>query len=351
MIRSVQSLRFVFIMLVVMSHIYGKAFDFGGECGVAFFFVLSGFILSYAYHEQVIGRQFEHGRFLKRQLLKFYPLHLLTFIIMVLLDARLGVFFHWTKLVANLLLLQSWVPSDSFYFVANGLSWFLSDLLFFYVAFPLACRFLLTKPLRTLTIVSVIVLTAYVCLAVMIPDNMVNPLLYASPATRLIDFCIGILLFRFYKSERGSRTSDRISQMTACSQSALELLTVGMLVASFFVYELSPKGFRCASLFWIISPVVLYVFVSGDKGGGIVTRLLHHPMMLWLGGLTLEIYLIHWIVMRVFYSILLPYGIGEEERLLLPTLLATILIIIMAAWLTKRLFVQPIYTTLTKKTR
>jgi len=33
-IKNLQSLRFFFIMLVVMSHIIGKSFDFGGECGV-----------------------------------------------------------------------------------------------------------------------------------------------------------------------------------------------------------------------------------------------------------------------------------------------------------------------------
>ena len=46
MLRNVQALRFVFIMLIVMSHIIGRSFDFGGECGVSFFFMLSGYILS-----------------------------------------------------------------------------------------------------------------------------------------------------------------------------------------------------------------------------------------------------------------------------------------------------------------
>ena len=49
MIKTLQSLRFFFIMLVVLSHYIGTSFDFGGECGVSFFFVLSGFVLSLAY--------------------------------------------------------------------------------------------------------------------------------------------------------------------------------------------------------------------------------------------------------------------------------------------------------------
>ena len=34
MIHTLQSLRFIFIMLVVLSHYIGSSFDFGGECGV-----------------------------------------------------------------------------------------------------------------------------------------------------------------------------------------------------------------------------------------------------------------------------------------------------------------------------
>ena len=56
----------------------------------------------------------------------------LMFVILATLDYRLGQGAEWYKLLANLLLLQSWVPADSFYFVANGSSWFLCDILFFY---------------------------------------------------------------------------------------------------------------------------------------------------------------------------------------------------------------------------
>ena len=53
MIHTLQSLRFIFIMLVVLSHYIGSSFDFGGECGVSFFFMLSGFVLSLAYSERI----------------------------------------------------------------------------------------------------------------------------------------------------------------------------------------------------------------------------------------------------------------------------------------------------------
>ena len=44
MIETLQSLRFIFIMMIFMSHFAYRGigpFDAGGDCGVAFFFMLS----------------------------------------------------------------------------------------------------------------------------------------------------------------------------------------------------------------------------------------------------------------------------------------------------------------------
>lgn len=349
MIKSLQSLRFVFIMLVVMSHIIGKSFDFGGECGVSFFFLLSGFVLSYAYGGQVSAGTFQQRRFLQKQLSKFYPLHVVTFFVMMMLDARLGRFFGWEQLVANLLLLQSWVPSDNFYFVANGLSWFLSDLLFFYVAFPFAFRLLTGQPLRRLLVGAAVVLALYAGLAVSIPEGFINPLLYAAPWTRLLDFSIGILLYRLYASEAGQSFGSWLSRQPASAVTLMEFALVLAVVASFFVYEHSSLRFRCTALFWFVLPAVLYFFVASDKLAGGVTCLLHHPLMQWLGGISLEIYLTHWVFMRIFYGGLTSLGVGGEERTLPLVLLATVCLIIVVAYLTKRYFVDPVYAVLVKR--
>lgn len=349
MIQSLQSLRFVFIMLVVMSHIIGKSFDFGGECGVSFFFMLSGFILSYAYGQKIETGNFRQKNFLLKQLSKFYPLHLLTFIVMIALDARLGRFFSWDKLVANALLLQSWVPDDNFYFVGNGLSWFLSDLLFFYVMFPLLYRLLTKCKLSWLLVDGVFLLSLYVLLAISIPENLINPLLYASPLTRLLDFIIGILVYRFWTSETGQQQRQRIEALSSSAVTWLEFAMVAAVVVSFYVYEVSSLRFRCAALFWLVLPVVLLVFVKTDRQSGLVTRLLHQPWMLWLGGISLEIYLVHWVTMRVLYSVLTPFGLDEERRLWLPVVLLTLAVIFVMSFLTKRFFVTPVYNRLVKQ--
>lgn len=349
MIKNLNALRFVFIMLVVMSHVIGKSFDFGGECGVSFFFMLSGFILSYAYGGQVMAGVFQHGYFLSKQLAKFYPLHLLTFAIMLILDMRLGQFYDWGKLLANMLLLQSWVPSDDFYFVANGSSWFLSDMVFYYVVFPFVFRRLHAASFRRISVGGLMVAVGYVWLAQAIPANLINPLLYVSPILRLIDFVIGILVYKLYASDETAVVRMRLNRLAPFAVTLLEVALVIAVAISFFVYEHASLRFRCAALFWFVLPAVLFGFVLTNQLNGGVNRILHHPLMQWLGSISFEIYLTHYVTMRITYSLLSLFGVGEAERQLLLVIIPVVLVIIAVSYLTKCCYVNPVYRILIKR--
>ena len=119
MIETLQSLRFIFVMLIFLSHFAYRdirALDAGGDCGVAFFFLLSGFACSLGYGRQLRDGTFRYGHFLWRRLRKLYPLHLLCLLAWVLLGhSPLNL-----KVLLNLLLLQSWVPDAGWYFSCNS---------------------------------------------------------------------------------------------------------------------------------------------------------------------------------------------------------------------------------------
>ena len=344
MIQTLQSLRFVFIMLIVFSHIIGKIFDFGGECGVSFFFMLSGFVLSLAYGTKVTEGRFNTRKFVFRQLLKFYPLHLLMLIVFVVLDARLGNYYDWQHLVPNILLLQSWIPYDEYYFVANGSSWFLCDILFFYLVFSLAYRLLNRLRMIHLLVLGIVVLMLYGLLAFSIPLWMVNSILYASPATRLIDFCLGVLLCRLYLSETGLALGRRMKESNTAIVTAWESCLAILLFLSFFAYESMTLRLRCAALFWLVIPPILLFFAMSDKHGGYITRLLRHPVLLWCASISLEIYLVHMLVFRIVDSLMAAVGITQGWG----TATVGLAVMFPVAWLTKRFFVDKIYVSLIK---
>ena len=139
MIATLQSLRFVFVMLVFLSHFAYRdiqTLDAGGDCGVAFFFLLSGFVLSLGYGRKIDDGSFCYRGFLKRRFLKLYPLHILCLIFFfVVSKASLD----WPILL-NVLLLQAWIPNPDYYFSCNSVSWFLSCLFFCYFLFPFAYK-------------------------------------------------------------------------------------------------------------------------------------------------------------------------------------------------------------------
>lgn len=344
MIQTLHSLRFIFIMLIVFSHIIGKTFDFGGECGVSFFFMLSGFVLSLAYGTKVAEGSFRTRPFVLRQLLKFYPLHLLMLTAFVVLDARLGRFYDWQHLLPNVLLLQSWIPFDEYFFVANGVSWFLCDILFFYVVFSLAYRVLNRMRTTHLLALGLVVLLLYIVLASSIPLWSVNSILYASPLTRLIDFCLGILLCRLYRSDCCSDLERRLKDSRTATVTVCEICLFALLVLSFFAYEEMSLRWRCAALFWLVIPPLLLFFAVSDKRGGCVTGLLHHPILLRCGGISMEIFLIHMLVLRIVYSTLSAMGLTNGVLLAVVALM----VLFPVAWLTKRFFVDKIYVSLIK---
>ena len=312
MIRTLQSLRFFFIILVVLSHYIGSSFDFGGECGVSFFFMLSGFVLSLAYSERITKGLFSTTPFVVKQWIKIYPLHILTFIVMFALDIRLEKYCDITAVIANILLLQSWVPADSFYFVANSPSWFLCDILFFYVVFSSLNKYILRSDNRKLLAISLVVILLYICLMAVLPTYLVNPILYANPLTRLLDFIVGIILYKLYVSDNGIALRDKLNGKSFLTVSLMELSVILLVVITAILYPHLPQRVRTVSIFWLAIPLFIFFFAMTDKHSGVISRFLQGKTMLWLGNISFSIYIIHAPVLRIFNSISVHTGIADS---------------------------------------
>src|ERR1700739_1236064 len=101
MIKPLTSLRFLFALMVFLSHLQfvqdktlAKVYvDFfkEGRLGVSFFFILSGFILSLTYKQKITAGTVSKKEFWVARFARIYPLHIITFLVSIYIS--LGDFF------------------------------------------------------------------------------------------------------------------------------------------------------------------------------------------------------------------------------------------------------------------
>ncbi|MEV7028191.1 acyltransferase, partial [Kitasatospora sp. NPDC093558] len=192
------------------SDIYGSVFGQGGWTGVGFFFLLSGFVLAWSARPADTAR-----RFLRRRFFKVFPNHLVTYVAAAVIFLLLGQSLGGWKALANLLLLQAWFPQIDVETSVNPVAWSLSVEALFYVSFPLLLRLVgRIRPQRLWAVAGALVAAVLVVpmIAWALPDRpglFFAPvsqwqfwLVYVLPATRVLDFVLGMLLARIVKEGR-----------------------------------------------------------------------------------------------------------------------------------------------------
>ena len=160
-------------------------FNAGGDCGVAFFFILSGFVLVQgSYNKQnsvpiTCQHHPEYKAFIFNRLSKVYPLHLLCLSAVLLLKTTVSI-----QDFSNLLLLQSWIPLADWYFSGNAVSWCLSDFLFFYAIFPFLYMYYI-KHKKRFELIFISIASIYISFIIpMIPSGFEDGIIYINPFTR-----------------------------------------------------------------------------------------------------------------------------------------------------------------------
>ncbi|WP_241779893.1 acyltransferase family protein [Streptomyces natalensis] len=156
---SLTGLRFIAALLVFAFHatwrsnyitgsageVLGKVFANAGSYGVTFFFVLSGFVLTWSARPNDTA-----PRVWRRRFVKIFPNHLVTFAMAAALMLITAQHFVHLDTFAGLFLVQAWVPDMTVPTAMNPVSWSLSCELFFYLCFPALLWALNRVPVRAL---------------------------------------------------------------------------------------------------------------------------------------------------------------------------------------------------------
>lgn len=313
MIKPLTSLRFIFALMVLLSHCISISSSFDrpifqeGFVGVSFFFALSGFIISYRYKKAFAEQSMSKGKFWVGRIARIYPLHLVTLCIAVLL--HLEIWQNITKeilhLLPNLFLVQSFIPEHSFYYSFNSPSWSLCCEFLFYALFPFLVQWL--GSLRKLLLVLGIFVGIILIGMAYTPEDqtIVNTIWYVNPIFRLCDFLIGMLLFELYERYKDFSISYKKAS-----------LFEGIAIIIFLLFYLSANAFsivyRASSYYWI--PVSLIVFVFALQRG-CISKLLRNRVLVYLGEISFGVYMFHFLVLDVFIRVVARMGLKLSASL------------------------------------
>ena len=201
---SLTGLRFVAAFGVfgfhVAPYLVGTAHEVVGEpfgqgsCGVSFFFILSGVVLTWSRRPTDTP-----WRFYRRRFARIYPDYLAAWLLTIAVIGYEGATYYLHAGALSLVLLEAWVPKTNLVEGWNGVSWTLSCEVFFYLVFPYIVGRIekLRRPLRLVPVLCLPTLTVGIVATVAYPHadpQVLVWLLNFCPLIRICEFVIGISL-------------------------------------------------------------------------------------------------------------------------------------------------------------
>lgn len=309
------ALRFFAALLIVLHHLVGlfgiTEFRVSLDHGVSFFFVLSGFILTYVYPK--LDTWIEVKKFWRARVARIWPAYLASFL--------LGIFllhYRWDSktAIANLLMAQGWLPMSTYYFSYNAVCWSVSTEFFFYLAFPVLIaswskNWLIKLMLSSVVLIALIVFSNVLSLQPYgNPDNgsdglliTQHGLLYISPLSRIFEFVVGMCVALAWRKNLEIKRAALLA--TSYELGAIILCAITMHYMRFIAEWSKNSIFGEPASVWVAHSGSVFAFglliYVAAQGRGNISKMLAHPFLVILGEISFSIYLTHQILLE-YYS-------------------------------------------------
>ena len=275
-------------------------FKFGGG-GVDIFFVLSGFIITYS-NRQNIGKPATILKFVKKRLIRIFPIYWIIISIFLVLQVMLPAYYatHFQMNFENIFSTFFLLPN---HITLNGVSWSLTNELFFYLLFLLA----LLIPNKNFMLG---LLAAYLVFLVLVPAFSSNAPSNSNSFIQLllfpmnIEFLLGIGVVFFV---------DKFPDKWI-----FPFLIVGLclfLVSAVYYTPLSQilSGYSRVIMFGLPSFLIVLALVKYE----LVTHIKVNNLFLQLGDASYSIYLFHLPIVVAFFKIIAKVSIANHLTLVL----------------------------------
>lgn len=302
--RSLTGLRFFAAAGIVIHHSDKGVFftgdlvaPFSFKSGVPLFFALSGFVL--AIH--AAKYKADLGSYFVARAARIWPAHLATIALLVFVFWPYSqVLFappHLTASALNILLIQSWFPSQAIFSSLNAPSWSVSCELFFYAMFP----FLVVWMRQSAIIKSAsfffgaIIATYILSLIFSGGDGVLNTWLgYTNPVINLPTFMLGIAAGLYYVDHPPKPSHS--ATLIQCG--AIAVLVLSMWIAGLLAHGANSALGRYIQTSGPAPAFALLLLVLAKYYTGHISRFLSARIFVYLGEISYSIYLTHQIIFR-----------------------------------------------------
>lgn len=324
-LHSLTGLRFFAAVAVALMHglaSYKLPVVDLGFIGVSFFFVLSGFVLTWA-------SAGENGpaAFLRNRFAKLFPLSAATLAIAALVPVAQnssGLFF-----LQNLTLTQAWLPWSASSF--NPVAWSLSAEAFFYLLLPpliaVMGRFSSKELVGTVAFFAILQPALGVASELTLGVQVSHFITYNLPLYRLPEFIIGVALGLLLKA--GFVPSQRTQLSAAAFTTAGVTLTVLLDFRHFAPWWTSQTLMLPAII------VVIWTAARRELAGS--SRFLTSPVLVRMGELSFAFYMVHYLVLGAFGILVGRWAQGLPWWLVPPALICAAVL----AWIANRFIEKP----------
>ncbi|MFF1266180.1 acyltransferase family protein [Streptomyces anulatus] len=324
---------------------YYRWFGNAGAVGVSFFFMLSGFVLTWSVRPADTVRGFW-----RRRLLKIFPNHLVTFVVAIVLLTVTSTAVAFPETLANLFLVHAWVPDSGYVETANTVSWSLSVELLFYLSFPLLIKGVSRIGPAVLWyaaggVVLVIMLMPLIA-QMLLPDTpgfMFMKIswtqiwfVYVFPVARLLEFVLGMLLARIVLSGR----------WIGLGVIPPALLTIAAYVGAVLIDHNPLYNYVAIT----VIPLALLIPAAAASDARGRESLLSKRPMVWLGEISFAFYCVHYLILiyghRLFGSDPNIFGKPSGPAWSTPGgllfLAAALVVSVLAAWALYAIVERPV---------
>jgi peptidoglycan/LPS O-acetylase OafA/YrhL len=324
---DIDGLRAIAVLLVIAFHFFPKILS-GGFIGVDVFFVISGYLITKIIHTELAVGHFSFVRFYANRVRRIFP-SLLT---VLLATYGLGwLLLHDTEfrrlskhLFASVLFVNNFLlRNEKGYFDSASEAkpllhfWSLSIEEQFYLAWPLVLWLIfrwLKKPQPALVMLC---FASFAINIYWVQKDLITA--FYLPVSRAWELLFGGLL--------AIAPRQLIQSKLPKKASTIGLLSLG-LMAMMFHENMKYPGFWALG---VVSASALIICGAADHS----TKILTHPLSVWLGRLSYPLYLWHWPLLS-FGFIAFPLGIPVDFKIAL--LIASLVL----AWATKKYVEDPV---------